>query len=217
LTAHTDRDAKPAARLRLVRPRAAFSLLFVLAVVGCSGPGGDGQEARLGVADLERVVLQPEDLPPAFRRFDEGRLTATDQPDTGERADPARFGRQEGWKARYTRRGTRQTRGPLVVESRVDLFEDADGAEQELAAYREETASESLEDDRLGDEGFTATLVQPGGSRGEGVRFFVVAWREANVTATVLVNGFEGKVTLGETIALARKQERRVQAELRRD
>jgi hypothetical protein len=193
-----------------VRARAAFSLVVVLAVSGCSGPGGDEEEARLVVADLEGVVLQPQDLPPAFRRFDEGPLDATDQPDAGTRANPARFGRLEGWKARYTRRGTPQTRGPLVVESRVDLFEDADGAEQELRAHGDETQSESLAGGALGDEAFTATFAQPGGAGGEGVRFFLVAWREANVTASVLVNGFEGKVTLEQTLALARKQQRRI-------
>jgi hypothetical protein len=38
----------------------------------------------------------------------------------------------------------------------------------------------------------------------------MVVWREANVTAGVLVNGFEGKLTLEQTLNLARKQQLRI-------
>ena len=194
-----------------MRSRAVLSLLLVLAVVGCSGPGDDSDDASVDAAQLQSLVLQPEDLPSVFRRFDVGPLLAADQPETGERSDPARFGRQQGWKARYTRSGTPQTRGPLVVESRTDLFEDGDGAERELEAYRDETtAVESLEDAALGDEAFMATFLQPGGAGGRGVRFYLMAWREANVTASVLANGFEGNLTLEQTLELARKQQRRI-------
>jgi hypothetical protein len=161
-------------------------------------------------------VLQPADVPTVFERFDEGRLLRTDQPEAGERADPARFGRQGGWKARYKRSGTQETQGPLVIESRVDLFDDEGGAEQELAAHREElergvsrgTAAESLEDPALGDEAVAVTFLQPGAMRD--VHFYMVVWREANVTAGVLVNGYEGKLTLDQTLDLARKQQLRI-------
>jgi hypothetical protein len=189
-------------------PRIAVLVCLSL-LVACGGGDREAVERH----ELEHVVLQPADVPTVFERFDEGRLLRTDQPGAGERADPARFGRQEGWKARYKRSGTQATRGPLVIESRVDLFEDEGGAEQELAARREElvsreTAAESLEDPALGDEAVTVTFLQPGAMRD--VRFYMVVWREANVTAGVLVNGYEGKLTLDQTLDLARKQQLRI-------
>jgi hypothetical protein len=192
-------------------PRLAVLVCLSL-LVACGGGDREAVERH----ELEHVVLQPADVPTVFERFDEGRLLRTDQPDAGERADPARFGRQEGWKARYKRSGTQATRGPLVIESRVDLFDDEGGAEQELAAHREElergvsreTAAESLETRPLGDEAVALTFLQPGAMRD--VRFYMVVWRDANVTAGVLVNGYEGKLTLDQTLDLARKQQLRI-------
>ena len=50
------------------------------------------------------------------------------------------FGRIEGWKARYRRPGSQTTRRPLVIESRADLFESADGAAEELEVRAERFA-----------------------------------------------------------------------------
>jgi hypothetical protein len=193
-----------------------LAVLVCLSLLAPCGGGDGGERDAVERNELEHVVLQPADVPAVFERFDAGRLLRTDQPGAGERADPARSGRQEGWKARYKRSGTQETRGPLVIESRVDLFDDEGGAEQELAAHREElergvsreTAAESLEDPALGDEAFAVTFLQPGAMRD--VRFYMVVWREANVTAGVLVNGFEGKLTLDQTLDLARKQQLRI-------
>jgi hypothetical protein len=195
-------------------PRLAVLVCLSLLAACAGGDGGEREAVERN--ELEHVVLQPGDVPTVFERFDKGRLLQTDHSEASERADPGRFGRQEGWKARYKRSGTQETRGPLVIESRVDLFEDEGGAEQELAAHREElergvsreTAAESLEDPALGDEAFAVTFLQPGAMRD--VRFYMVVWREANVTAGVLVNGFEGKLTLKQTLDLARKQQLRI-------
>jgi hypothetical protein len=40
--------------------------------------------------------------------------------------------------------------------------------------------------------------------------YFTVAWRYGNVTASVAVDGFEGKLTLSEALAVARKQQQRI-------
>jgi hypothetical protein len=169
-----------------------------------------GDSALVARSELNALVLQPDDLSGEFERFDEGAQRRADQP-AGARADPARFGRQGGWMARYRRPGSGQTRGPILVESRADLFEDSGGAREDLEAHRSEVegALRLLETaPELGDEAFAATILQ-GGDRG--VRFYFVAWREANVTASVFVNGFEGKLTLEETLDLARKQQRRIE------
>ena len=185
-------------------------LVLVLGLAGCSFGGGDN--ATIDLDELPRTVLQPEDLPPVFRRFDEGRQVLADNPG-GSRSDRDRFGRRDGWKARYHRSGTPQTAGPLVVESRVDLFESSSGAEDDLQAARDDLSEDELEwqpidEPGLGDESFAATVVQPG--LGEGVRHYQVYWRADNVTAFVNVNGFEGRLALEEVLELARKQDARI-------
>jgi hypothetical protein len=171
-----------------------------------------GDSAAVDEADLKQLVLQPEDLPQAFIRFDEGRQLRIDQPG-GTLADVERFGRQDGWKARYRRPGSASTRGPLVVESKTDVFEDSDGAQQELEAEQAQLLEGLRPDEgspQVGEESFVAT-----GTQGSGrfkVRFYLVAWRWENATATVLANGFEGRFTREHALDLARKQQARIEA-----
>jgi hypothetical protein len=44
------------------------------------------------------------------------------------------------------------------------------------------------------------------------VFFITVAWRDRNATASVLVEGFEGRITPNAALAFARRQERRIKA-----
>jgi hypothetical protein len=185
--------------------RAAWLLVLFL-VAGCSLGGRDG--ATLQVGELSALVLQPEDLPREFVRFDEGRQVIGDNPG-GRRADRQRFGREDGWKARYRRGGGRA----LVIESKVDLFDSAGGAEDDLGAARSDLDDAQLdwmpiEEPGLGDESFAATFVQAGGT--SRVRFYQVFWRDDNATASLNVNGFEGQLTFEDVLELARKQERRI-------
>jgi hypothetical protein len=187
----------------------------LLALGGCAGIGEDDAGA-IKEAELASLVLQPDDLTGSWLLFDEGRQATADAP-LGPRGDPTRFGRVEGWKARYRRSGTAATRGPLVVESRADLFAGEDGAEDDFRALEEDLeagrllgAAERLDAPTLGDETVAATLRQ-----GEGdavLRYFVVAWRQDGVTASVLVNGFDRGTKLSDALALARKQQRRIEA-----
>jgi hypothetical protein len=186
-------------------------LLLVLAVAA-SGCMGDVEEERFSKDDLRKLVLQPEDLPRVFTRFDFRELAPSDF-HQGPRENPAAFGRTAGWVARYRRSGSAETRGPLVIESRVDLFEDEDGAEDDLAAYEEEfrrTANATmLEPPRIGTETVAMTLSQ--GSGRFAVRFFTIAWRESTVTASVTLNGFDGNVALPDALKVARQQQRHIQ------
>lgn len=180
-------------------------MLAVLLVVAAGCMGGD--EAAYDADQLEKMVLLTEDLEgSAWTRFDSGRQTRTDQP-TGARSNPARHGRIDGWKARYRRAGSLQTSGPLVVESRADVFEDAEGATGDFDDYGAElqTAGTTLEEvPDLGDRAILATLTQ------DDVRFFLVMWRDANAVAAINANGFDGKLTREQTLALARKQQERM-------
>src|SRR5689334_17400820 len=92
-------------------------LVAVLALAACGG----GADKPVKPSQLPKLVLQPHDLSGPFTAFDVGRQVRLDQV-PGPRGNPARFGREGGWKARYNRPGSPTTRGPLVVESRADVF-----------------------------------------------------------------------------------------------
>lgn len=191
--------------------RRAVLFLAILGLAGCSLTGDDGG-ASIEVAELQKLVLQPDDLPRSFVRFDEGRQIVADFP-AGARADPARFGRRDGWKARYRRVGTIQTTGPLVIESKADVFDSGEGAEDDFEAARAETDESEPEwqpigEPGLGDESFAATLLQ--GTESSGVRFYQVVWREDNAVASLNVNGFARGLALEDALELARAQERRI-------
>ncbi len=194
--------------------RFAPALVALLCVA--AGCGGTEEVSAEG---LSALVLQPADVGGSLERFDEGAQVGADQR-TGPRGDRTRFGRKEGWKARYRRLGsTSAVRGPLVVESRVDLFADEAGAEQDLSAYRREfrlTAAAAaavgvgrlVRAPQLGEE--SAAYTQQQGIGAGAARYYTIAWRQGKLTSSVLVQGYEGRLRLGEVARLARAQERRI-------
>ncbi len=207
-------------RFPRVPPRAystALAAIALAAVAAAACSPLDDEEPAFSEALLPALVLQPDDLPPAFSQFDEGPLAIADAP-VGDRSDPARFGRVGGWKARYRRPGSAETGGPLVVESRADLFEGSGGAEQELDAHREELEPQALhpstlslvEIEELGDQAFA--LTQDAGDAAGTVVSHTVLWRYGNVTASVTANGFSGKIRPAHVLDLARAQQRRIAA-----
>ena len=113
------------------------------------------------------------------------------------RADPARWGREGGWNARY-RGGIGRPRA-LVVESRADLFDST--AERSTTFWRTVTTSRA----RPGRSRRSATpaVAHPRRRRGRDddraaghrrrSRFYRIAWRDHNATASVIVEGFAGK------------------------
>jgi hypothetical protein len=160
-------------------------------------------------ADLPRLVLQPDDLGAPFTQFDEGPLRSADRP-PGERADPARFGRVDGRIARYRRRGSPTTEGPLVVESRADLFASGEGASSDLDAVREQAPRSGGEAEVAGAElGDEAHVTAPGNGTPGSVRSVIVVWRYQNVLATLTASGFQ--LEAAEVLELARKQQARLE------
>jgi hypothetical protein len=196
-------------------PASGFARALVVSVALATilaGCGGGSAGKRLSDAQLGALVLQSSDLPPAFQQFDEGRQIGADA-HSGPRRDPQRFGRQDGWKARYRRSGSATTSGPLVIESRVDVFGDEGGAKNDLAAYGEEltasaqSAGGGAVDDALeiGDGSRTLNLLQ--GPAGSGVRYITIAWRRGRFTASVSLNGFDRGLTVADAVRLARRQD----------
>ncbi len=190
---------------------ALLLLVTALALAGCSIGGDDGGSASIEVGELKNLVLQPGDVPRVFVRFDEGRQGLAEAPG-GSRGQQDRFDRLEGWKARYRRAGTRQTKGPLVISSLVDVFESTGGAGDDFEALRTDLLEGDLkwqpvDAPHLGDEAVAMTLTE--GSGQTEVTYFVIAWREDNVVASLDANGFGGKITLDDVVSLARKQAQR--------
>ena len=147
---------------------------------------------------LPELVLKPEDLPAAFQQFDEGPLQMVDQPVS-----------DQGWKARYRRSGTPATRGALVVDSRAELFDDDDEAGAAFrSASRARGGAVAVAAPDLGDEAAARRVREEAVSP---VDVFTVVWRDGNVVGWVTVSGFSGKVTVGDAVGLARKQERRIE------
>ncbi len=179
-----------------------------LLLAGCGGPRPIAQ------ARLPDLVLRTRDLPRGFSWFYRGPQVRLDNQGT-VRSDQSRFGREGGWIVRLRRRGSSSTPGPLVVESRADVFTGTGGARSDLRAYGVELASiaavrlRRLEVPKTGDAAIAVTYVQPALVP---VRFFTIAWRYRNVTASLTLNGFEGKVSLAQTLALARRQQLHIAA-----
>jgi hypothetical protein len=191
--------------LRLGLP-VVLAALVALGAAGCMSD--DDEAAAIERSQLPQLVLQPRDLPAPWTQFDGGRQLRADAP-TGERSDPTRFGRIEGWKARFRRPGSPTTRGPLVIESRADLFEGTDGAQSDFEAAKQalETSGRPFEMPDLGDESYGATA---GDDTAGSVRFFTVVWTHDNVLATLSVNGFHGRLQANDVVELARKQQARI-------
>jgi hypothetical protein len=215
-------DGAPQLQSRPVLPRSRASTsgilvwLLALALAGCSLVSSSG-EPPIPESALARLVLLPEDLSDVFIRFDEGPLGIADAP-LGERADPTRFGRIGGWKARYRRPGSAATRGPLVIESRADLFEDSSGAQREFDAYAGELEAQtgSAADARLRDVeqlGKEAIVWTQGLEKAPNtVRFVTVVWRNRNVTGSIAANGFSDRFVPRDVLAFARAQQQRIAA-----
>jgi hypothetical protein len=185
--------------------RKAFAALLVLTLAACGGSAH-----TIAAKNLGRLALRQQDLGAPFAAFYSGTQTHLDN--QGARSDPERWGREGGWIARYNRPGSYKTKGPLVVESRVDVFKSTGGAKKDIAAYRTLLAAADATGGRIlspkvGDEAVGVTFVQSGAKP---VRFYRLAWRYRNATASITANGFEGKFALGDALALARKQQHRL-------
>ena len=201
MRARLPRDGEATRALRRVRAAAAAALVLV-APAACGG----GDDGRVEADELPRVVLQPADLPQRYEQFDDGKVIQTEGPRG-----------KGGWRARYRiPRATAATRGPVVIESRVDLYDSGSAAREGLRPYRDEFAQAARsaadaaqpEVGGLADSAVALALRTPGTPTD--VRVFAVAWHEANVAAVVRVNGFEGKLSLDDAVALARKQRARI-------
>ncbi len=152
------------------------------------------------------LVLQPSDVPPGLARFDWG----PEEP-AGRASRTRRLpGLVAGWVARYRNVEPSDTEGPLVVESRVEVFAEEDEAGARLDPLISSTAprGRSVAGPKIGERTTLRTFTQR--ATPLDVRYFVIVWRHANTIASITVQGFDGRVHVGDAISLAQTQQRRM-------
>jgi hypothetical protein len=180
-------------------------LVIVLFAAACDSG------STIATSKLSQLVLTEQDMP-GFASFSKGPQVRLDNQGT-VRSDASRYGREGGWIIRLHPADSASTAGPLVVESRADLFKTSDGAKSDIAAYRVLFSRLSGEHKEivvsgLGQDAVGVTFTQPGGRT---LRFFRIAWRSQNATASITVEGFDGQVSQNDALALAHKQEKRIE------
>ena len=192
---------------------------FLLAVgvaliaVGCMGDdGGGGDGGSVAASEGESLVLQQQDVGSEFTQFDSGEQQRSDF--SPPRDDPNRLGREGGWKARFSRTGTPETQGALVISSLADLFGSADDAGEDFELYKTSldqfiaAGGREVSVSGLGDEAYAVTFEQ--GRAPNVIHHYAIAWRDGAVTASVNANGF--RLTGPQALALARAQEDRIRS-----
>jgi hypothetical protein len=181
-------------------------VVCTLALAGCGSSGGKATVSR---SELPATVLQKADVPSLWTQFADQQQARIDM-HPGPRQSPTRFGRENGWISRY--RGTEHG-SAVVVESRADVFDSVGGGKKDIDAYRNEikagvpgsgVTTKLLTAPTLGDGSVAGELRQ-----GPSV-FIVVAWRRANETASVTLEGRAAKTTLADAVELARRQDKRL-------
>lgn len=163
----------------------------VFLVVFLAGCGLRGDERTIDALRVDALVLHPADVGAAFGRTSVRR--SPDRPSAEARFRPVRAA---------------DPVDPLMIVSRAEVFPTSDAAKRSLDASRsaldEARGWQPISEPGLGDESFAATLA-------DGVlRYFRVAWRADNATADLRVDGFDAKLSLGEVLELALKQQRRI-------
>lgn len=161
------------------------SLWLIALLAGCSFTA----EERIDKARGDELVLQREDVGPGFRQTWVQSL-----------------GGSPSSEVRYRH-------GALTIHSRASVMSSHDAADESLDAARDglrrRPSWQPIAEPGLGDESFAATLLQGGARR------YDVLWREANATASISVTALEDALPLADVLALARKQQGRLEAAAR--
>jgi hypothetical protein len=190
-----------------------LAIAVALLATGCMGDdGGGGGGGSVSASEGESLVLQQEDVGSEFTQFDRGEQRRADL--SPPRDDPNRFDREGGWKARFSRTGSPETQGALVVSSLADLFGSADNAGEDFELHKASldqfvaAGGREVSVSGLGEEAHAVTFEQ--GPAPNVIHHYAIAWRDGAVTASVNANGF--RLTWPQALALARAQEERIRS-----
>ena len=193
--------------------RILLAIAVALLAAGCMGDdGGGGDGGSVSASEGESLVLQQEDVGSEFTQFDRGEQRRADL--SPPRDDPNRLDREGGWKARFSRTGSAETQGALVISSLADLFGSADDAGEDFELYKTSldqfvaAGGRKVSVSGLGDEAYAVTFEQ--GRAPNVIHHYAIAWRDGAVTASVNANGF--RLTWPQALALARAQQNRIRS-----
>jgi len=165
--------------------------------------------ASAAQVDPAGLVLRQADVPAGFLLDPEEsgpRSNAVEVKEYPEIRAVVRWGRVTGYQSAYARR----TRSLGTIESRVDLFDGANGAHKLLGLVDRELRKSGYAGQKraavnVGSEGWVHW------ASGSGLDLSVVVWRQGRVFAGVMGLG----LTKARTLALARFQQRRIVAGVR--
>jgi hypothetical protein len=193
-----------------INPSRLVAVLTAGVLLALGAGCGSHTAAPLSDRQLAKLVLQPSDLP-GLERFANAREVSSEQSPVLD-GDPATFGRQGGWVARY--RGSGAGKGPLQLASTVEMFDAADGAgkffdelRKREAKIEAETGLTSVDVPSVGDEAYAYATPH---ARPGSIRAVIVTWRDGRFVATAFANGFAERMSVRDVLALVRRQDRRL-------
>jgi len=176
-----------------------------------------------GQPDPKRMTLRLSDLPPHLTvvraesgRYDAARAARTDNA-------PVSLFRSHGYLMGYeldaTRRGSLSSdvaAGLFQIISATSLWQTAAGSRWSLARTVKSSRAHGFQalptGGRIGAESHLYSYPLQDGSYS--FQVYALGWRDGRVRATVLVAGAKSAATARKAVRLARKQERRIAAEL---
>ncbi|MDP8956118.1 MAG: hypothetical protein M3N24_04060 [Actinomycetota bacterium] len=179
----------------------AIALLLICAVASaCTG------STLISSERASSLVLQPGDVPPGLARFDFGPENPQGRPFAGNRE----AGLRAASVARYRQVDPSDTEGPVVVESRAEVFAGKDEASAQLERKISAAAPRGrpVSVPKIGDQTVARTFTQR--ATPVDARFFVIVWQHVNAVGLITVQGFDGNVQLRDAVSLALAQQRRM-------
>lgn len=200
--------------------RLAAIAIAVLTFAGATHAAG----ASPSTNDPSRMVVQLRDLPPGFTAASRRtRPNATVAKETGvPLATLVGWGRIDGFQAEYVRSvdPASPPRGAATVSAAASTYRTAKGLAKAYRASVERIArtrtpryvSRALPA-RLGDA--ARLWVTRFAQDGIAVVLYTVVWRGADTLSNVAVAGVAGRLTAADALAIAHKQDARVQAATR--
>jgi hypothetical protein len=194
----------------------ALALVAVLATAApTTAAASQGSMARL--PDTKSMVLQLRDLPTGFG-VDQGHYVSNAElvETTSTNKDFHKLGRLTGY---YTAYSTLAVGGVTAVSSFASVYKLGSGAHQSLVLSLAQAKRQSgfvlgprAPVRSLGRE--ARLYLQKADQNGVEVDFYTVAWRNGPVFAEVMGAGRSGTVDPVQVVALAKKQDRRIEKTL---
>ena len=188
----------------------ALAVIFVAAAAAAPSPA--------------KMVLKRLDLSTAFLPDGAAQVTNADVVAGGGATDAqlASWGRIDGYKVAFKIKTNRALAnkliGPIYVVSSANTYNTAAGAHTawlvQLSALKKTPGIHTAVGRRVGSESKLFTYTQSAKVSGVTVTYliYVYTWRSGSNTASLICEGFKGRITKQAAVKLARKQQSRITA-----